>query len=331
VSIETAEIALPPVALLQVLSDGKIHSGQALAAHLGVSRTMIWKHLAKLEALGLPLISQAGSGYCIEGGLDLLDEETIRKTLSFGVVERIGSLSVFPSIDSTNAFLMRQPPTNDVSVCLAETQTAGRGRRGRQWVSPFGTNIYLSIKLSYETGMSSLEGLSLALGVAVIRALQKLGINDIKLKWPNDILCMGKKLGGILVEVTGDPFGLCYLVVGLGLNVRATSNMSQDIDQPWIALEQVNAEVPTRNVLATALLDEMLVVLSDYPQQRFVAYRDEWNSNNAYEGQLVRLLLGEQEIIGRFVDIDEVGAVCLETDLGVHSYTGGEISLRGLS
>ena len=186
---------LPPMVLLQLLSDGKNHSGQELAGLLGVSRTAIWKQLAKLEALGLELISQTGKGYCLVGGLDLLDADMIGKGLSEAVSQSLTKLSVVSTIDSTNALLMRQEPTLGVAACLAEYQTAGRGRRGRQWVSPFASNIYLSLRISNNSGLGAFEGISLAVGVAVARALSELGVAGVKLKWPNDILWSAKKTG----------------------------------------------------------------------------------------------------------------------------------------
>jgi len=319
---------LPPLALLQLLSDGKNHSGQELAGLLGVSRTAIWKQLAKLDALGLELISQTGKGYCLVGGLDLLDADAIDCGLLESVSQKISRLSILTAIDSTNAFLMRQQPETGITACLAEYQTAGRGRRGRQWVSPFAGNIYLSLRISNNSGLGAFEGISLAVGVAVVRALNGMGVDDVKLKWPNDILWSGKKLGGILIEVVGDPSGVCHLVVGLGLNLQTKKSMLQSIDQPWVALDSILAEPPGRNRVASCLLNHLVPLLDTYELQGFALYKHEWESLNAQANQAVDLFMGANQVSGVMRGVNSSGALLLETDKGLEVFHGGEVSLR---
>lgn len=317
---------LPPLALLQLLSDGQNHSGQALARALNVSRTAIWKQLSKLEALGLELISQTGKGYCLVGGLELLDEALIRSQLT--PAGSLGRLSILTSIDSTNAYLMRQESERGVSACFAEHQTAGRGRRGRLWVSPFASNIYLSLRLSIESGLGVFEGISLAIGVVVARALSELHVSDIQLKWPNDVLWSGKKLGGILIEVVGDPSGACHLVVGLGLNLKAGKSMELAIDQPWVALDGILREPPSRNQVAASLLNHMVPLLNTYEAQGFAAYKAEWESLNAYTDKQVDLAMGASFAAGIMRGVNDSGALLLETPQGVEVFHGGEVSVR---
>lgn len=317
---------LPPLALLQLLGDGQNHSGQALAQALNVSRTAIWKQLAKLEALGLELISQTGKGYCLVGGLELLDEALIRSQLTSA--SNLGRLNILTSIDSTNAYLMRQESGSGVSACFAEHQTAGRGRRGRQWVSPFASNIYLSLRLSIESGLGAFEGISLAVGVAVVRALNKLGVSDIQLKWPNDVLWSGKKLGGILIEVVGDPSGVCHLVVGLGLNLKAGKSMEQAIDQPWVALDSILPISPGRNQVAASLLNHLVHLLVTYETRGFAVYKTEWEGLNAYADKQVDLVMGSSQVSGVMRGVNDSGALLLETSQGVEVFHGGEVSLR---
>jgi BirA family biotin operon repressor/biotin-[acetyl-CoA-carboxylase] ligase len=319
---------LPPLALLQLLSDGKNHSGQELAGLLGVSRTAIWKQLAKLDALGLELISQTGKGYCLVDGLDLLDADAIKSGLFESVSQKVSQLSVLTSIDSTNAFLMRQQPEVGIKACFAEHQTAGRGRRGRQWVSPFAGNIYLSLRISNNSGLGAFEGISLAVGVAVARALGELGVDNVKLKWPNDILWSGKKLGGILIEVVGDPSGVCHLVVGLGLNLHTKKSMVQSIDQPWVALDSILSKLPGRNHVASALLNHIVPLLDAYEHQGFALYKQEWESLNAQAGQAVDLFMGANQVTGVMKGVNSSGALLLETDKGLEVFHGGEVSLR---
>ncbi|HEY0894151.1 MAG TPA: biotin--[acetyl-CoA-carboxylase] ligase, partial [Cellvibrio sp.] len=184
--------------ILALLADGELHSGEELGLLLGVSRAAVWKHLQKLEGLGIRLLSIKGRGYCIDGGLDLLDLEKIEAQIHSSLPIK---LNLFPQIDSTNAYLMRH--TNPaLQVCLAESQSAGRGRRGRVWVSPFAQNIYCSIGWGFEGGVAALEGLSLAVGLVIVRTLQCYGIAGLELKWPNDVLYHDHKLAGVLIEMT---------------------------------------------------------------------------------------------------------------------------------
>lgn len=319
---------LPPLALLQLLGDGKNHSGQELANVLNVSRTAIWKQLAKLEALGLELLSQSGKGYCLVGGLELLDDELIHQGLTQSVSKALSQLTILTSIDSTNAFLMRQEPDTAITACFAEYQTAGRGRRGRQWVSPFASNVYLSLRLSINSGLGAFEGISLAVGVAVVRALTELGVSGAQLKWPNDVLWSGKKLGGILIEVVGDPSGVCHLVVGLGLNIKTEKSMAQAIDQPWVALDSILSSPPSRNQVASCLLNHIVPLLGLYETHGFAAYKTEWEGLNAQANLAVDLFMGASQVSGIMRGVNASGALLLETGKGLEVFHGGEVSLR---
>jgi len=323
-----AEIHLPPKALLQLLADGQLHSGQELAGVLGVSRTAIWKQLAKLESVGLELQSQAGKGYCLPGGLDLLDETHIREGLLARVNAAVGQFELFEIIDSTNAWLMRQESFSGISVCIAECQTAGRGRRGRQWVSPFARNIYMSLRMTVETGFGALEGLSLAVGVAVANALGDLGVTDIKLKWPNDILWQGRKLGGVLIEAAGDPSGRCHAVIGLGINLNAEASMTREIDQPWVSVDEILPVPPGRNESVIALLNYIVPVLESYETEGFENYKSKWEALNAHLAQRVSLQTGASQTSGLVLGVSESGGLLLSTESGLEVFHGGEVSLR---
>jgi len=314
--------------MLDLLADGQFHSGEELGLLLGVSRAAVWKHLQKLEGLGIKLLSAKGRGYCIDGGLDLLD---LKK-----VVEHVRSalplkLNLFPQIDSTNSYLMRHE-NPALQVCLAESQSAGRGRRGRVWVSPFAQNIYCSIGWGFEGGVAVLEGLSLAIGLVIVRALQRHGINGLELKWPNDVLYQNQKLAGVLIEIAGDPAGYCQVVVGVGVNVAMGDDQDNAISQPWIDLRSIFAQhgLPyiSRNQLVATLIDEMVLVLNGYEKAGFSGYCAEWQSLNAHSGQMVELRNGNIVCSGICVGVNEVGALVLETAQGCEMFHGGEISLR---
>lgn len=314
--------------ILDLLADGQFHSGEELGLLLGVSRAAVWKHLQKLEGLGIKLLSVKGRGYCIDGGLDLLDLEKI--------VARVHSslplkFNLFPQIDSTNSYLMRHE-NPALQVCLAESQSSGRGRRGRVWVSPFAQNIYCSIGWGFEGGVAALEGLSLAVGLVIVRALQRYGITGLELKWPNDVLYQEQKLAGVLIEIAGDPAGYCQVVVGVGINVAMGDDQKNMISQPWTDIRSILAQqtLPyiSRNQLVATLIDEMVLVLDGYERAGFSSYCAEWQSLNAHAGQMVELRNGNIVCSGICVGVDEVGALVLETAQGREMFHGGEISLR---
>jgi len=314
--------------IVKTLADGKFHSGEELGALLGVSRAAVWKHLQKLENFGVILSSIKGRGYCINGGLDLLDLDII-KTNSHTISPL--DIQIFPQIDSTNSFLMRQD-NPAMKVCFAEFQSAGRGRRGRSWVSPMAQNIYCSIGWGFEGGAAAVEGLSLAIGLSIVRALKRFGLTGLNLKWPNDVLYQNKKLAGILIEMRGDPAGYCQIVIGIGLNVSMQEQQGQSIDQPWIALNSILADenlLPvTRSQLASALLDELMNVLQGYHETGFANYQREWVDVAAYKGQKVELRNGQSLVFGTFIGVTDSGALQVATETGIQVYHGGEISLR---
>lgn len=319
--------------ILRLLADGRFHSGQELGETLGVSRTAVWKHLQKLEALDISLESVKGKGYRLCGGLDLLNTEKIQQQLPLEVRRFLAALDIHTVIDSTNNYLMQLAASCESGhVCLAEQQTAGKGRRGRQWVSPFAKNIYLSIAWNFD-GIAALEGLSLAVGVAIVEALEQLGISGVQLKWPNDVLWRQRKLAGILLEMTGDPAGLCQVVIGIGINVTMPTSDALGIDQPWVDLQTIqsksNLSQPvSRNKLVAALLTNLLPLLHHYPDGKFAAYRERWERLNVYAGQPVALHTAKSVVIGQMLGVDNSGALRLETENGETLFYGGEVSLR---
>lgn len=321
------------MALLDLMADGDVHSGAELGDVLGVSRTAVWKQLQKLDPLGIPLESRRGLGYQIPDGIELLNEEAIlegMKPLSRPLVNR---LDIYPAIESTNAKAMSvaQGDGSHGYVCLAEFQSGGRGRRGRKWVSPYGQNIYLSIVAEFTAGAAALEGLSLAVGVSVAKGLSSCGIEGVQLKWPNDILAGDKKLAGILLEMTGDPMGVCRVVIGIGVNVRASSEGMQEVDQPWVNASDLNDNL-SRNRLVAAMLDELMPMLVRFGGSGFSAYRQEWEALNAHRGKRVNLHGAAQGVIsGEVVGVTDQGGLVLNCQGEERVFTGGEISLRSLS
>lgn len=319
------------VELLMRLADGEFHSGQLLADSMGVSRTAVWKQLAHLEGLGLQLDSVRGKGYRIPGGLDLLREEGIRALLSEQASALTAELSLMNVVDSTNAELLRRSatPAGGSAVCTAEQQRFGRGRRGRAWISPFARNVYLSMTWEFAQGAAALEGLSLAAGVCVARALAAAGIPAPQLKWPNDVLFDGRKVGGILIEMTGDAEGPARAVLGVGINVSMPGATAGEIDQPWTDLAAVaGADLPRRSALVAALLNELLPMLASFEATGFAGWREEWMALDANAGRPVIVTIGSQRLSGIDGGVSERGALLLETTAGTVPVYGGEVSLR---
>ena len=318
-------------ALIGLLADGRCHSGTELAQSLAISRAAVWKHIRGLETLGLAVSALPGRGYRLLSPVEWLSEPAIRADLSPMAAELLGSLELHDSLDSTNSHLLRRAQQGAVTgtVCLAETQQAGRGRIGRDWISPFGANLYLSVLWRYEDP-AQVSGLSLAVGVAVVRALEALGLPGISLKWPNDLLWEGAKLGGILLEVAGEAHGQCVVVIGLGLNRHVPATAAAAIDQPWTDLGRIGESAPpAKNALVTALLNELLPLLRDYSGQGLRPYLAEWRAVHAHTGQPATLLVGDARIDGHIVDVTEEGLLLLEDQDGrLRQFASGDVRLR---
>jgi BirA family biotin operon repressor/biotin-[acetyl-CoA-carboxylase] ligase len=265
---------MPPVSvspLLTLLADGRYYRVTELLSASGLDSAELSRQLGEFAQWGIELDVDSDQRYRIPGGLSLLDAAGVRSSLSPIATQLLKSLQVHPVIDSTNAELLRQAGQgiSEGTVCTAEQQTAGRGRRGRQWVSPFGRNIYLSVLWEFAAGPSALEGLSLAVGVAVARALSNCGVDNVRLKWPNDVFIGDAKLGGILLEMKSNAEGVCQVVVGVGINVAMPEEASAAIDQPWVDIAR-NGETTDRSRLLAALLDELLPMLAQYEMARRV-------------------------------------------------------------
>ncbi|MDO9140697.1 MAG: bifunctional biotin--[acetyl-CoA-carboxylase] ligase/biotin operon repressor BirA [Methylobacter sp.] len=320
--------------LLSLLSDGAFHSGTQLATTLGISRSAVWKQLNGLGQWGIHHAAVSGKGYRLDKPLELLAVAAINAALNPQTGDLISALDIHHQIDSTNRYLVEAAQHNapSGSVCFAEYQTAGKGRRGRQWVSPYGSNIYLSILWRFQQGPASISGLSLAIGVAVIRALRQHQINGIGLKWPNDIYHQGKKLGGILVEVSGESDGPCSAVIGLGLNLFMPETDAENITQAWTDLSKITGHKQlSRNALAGILLNHLLSVIAEYERGGIQAYLDEWRGYDCLNGNAATLFIGQQQFEGIVRGIDDNGMLLLErTDGNVQTFASGEVSFSGL-
>lgn len=274
-----------------------------------------------ISAFGLKVHKKSGLLYLSEP-VELLQAERILSHINSTPL-----LEIHWSIGSTNSHLMEISPQPDSTiVCLAERQDAGKGRRGHTWVSPFGKNIYLSIGKKFKRRSSELGGLSLVIGTQVISTLRNFGLENIGMKWPNDIIMLEGKLAGILVELARASQGRVFAVMGIGINFEIEEKDGRSIDQPWSALRPYIS--PSRNDVAGQLVNNLLTALELFEDQGFSAFRDEWNEANLYKGMEVMVHLGEEVIFGRDAGVDDNGNLLLETNDGMRVFSAGQVSLR---
>ena len=314
---------------LRLLADGEFRSGEAMARMLGVSRASIWNALHALDGMGLEIFKVHGRGYRLSQPLVWLEREAFEREL--GADAGGFSVEVLDLVPSTNTLLMERVAAGAPggSVIAAEWQTQGRGRRGRVWHATPGAALTFSLLWRFQLGASALSGLSLAIGVAVIRALARCGVVDAGLKWPNDIIWKGRKLAGMLIEMHGEVTGPGAVVIGLGLNCRLPDTLRDRIDQPVVDLAQICASVPDRNRVLALLLREMAAVLGAFAQTGFAALRAEWEGCHVYQNKAVRLSLPDGAVLdGLCLGVDDDGALRLQTAGGVRRIHSGDVSLR---
>jgi len=317
--------------LIKQLATGQFISGQLLADQLGVSRTAVAKYMNSLADMGLDVFRVTGKGYKLAESLTLLDKNCIVALLSSNTIQPM--VEVHNIIDSTNNYLMRRLPNQIVNgqVCFAEYQSAGRGRRGRQWISPFGSHIYMSMYWYLEQGMSAAMGLSTVAALAVSDAIKKLYDVEVQLKWPNDIYLKGVKLAGILIDLDGQTLEPCHCVIGIGINLQMPEKSAKQVDQPWTDLQANIAVDIDRNQLAAALIDSLIKRLQQHQISGLSEMVPEWQQQDYFYKKDVKLITGKKETIGVCRGINDQGALLLEVDGNIQTIYGGEVSLRGLS
>ncbi|QNP41489.1 bifunctional biotin--[acetyl-CoA-carboxylase] ligase/biotin operon repressor BirA [Lysobacter solisilvae (ex Woo and Kim 2020)] len=322
-------------ALLEHLIRGPA-TGDALASAAGQTRAAVWKRIEGLRQAGVGIAAQPGRGYALTQPLDLLDAAAIRAALPPALERGVGRLEAAWSIDSTNSELLRRP-AGGLEVLLAERQTGGRGRRGRSWASPLAAHLYLSLSRAFAGGLARLGGLSLVAGVATAEALHGLGFTAARLKWPNDVVDVGphglRKLGGLLIEGSGEHAGPARAVIGLGLNVRMPDAFAQGIDQPWCDLAGLAGHagrlVPERNALAAAVLAHLLPALDLFDAEGLAPFLPRYAALDALLGEAVTLHAATGTQPGTALGVAEDGALRLRLEDGreqrVHA---GEVSVR---
>lgn len=315
-------------ALLLRLADGPL-AGDVLAREAGLTRAAVWKRIQALRRDGVGVKAWPGRGYALANPIELLDEATLCNLLSEGGSELPDALEVAWSLDSTNSELLRrQTPLQGVSVLLAERQTGGRGRRGRQWISPLAAHVYLSMARNFSGGLARLGGLSLVAGVAAAEALRALGFSSVQLKWPNDLVSDGRKLGGLLVEGGGEHGGPVRAVLGLGVNVRMPPEFAAAIDQPWIDLVTLDATLASRNQVAAALILHLIPALELFDAHGLAPFLPRYERLDALSGQQVEVRGDAFAVAGEYAGIAEDGALCMRTPDGLRQFHAGEVSVR---
>jgi BirA family biotin operon repressor/biotin-[acetyl-CoA-carboxylase] ligase len=321
--------------LLVLLADGRLRSGEWLAKELEVSRAAVWKGVERLRGLGVEVQALPRRGYRLAHPVELLQAQRIGAELTVGRKAQLRKLELLFEVDSTNSRLLGQPPPPPglADVCTSELQHAGRGRRGRRWIAPFGAGLALSVAWTFSEGAGTLAALSLSVGVAISRALARAGAAGVTLKWPNDIWFEDRKMGGVLIELKAEAGGSAHVVIGLGLNVVLTTAARREIEAGGVRVASVAdacSEAPSRNLVCGAILDELLSMLSEFEREGFAAFRDAWMALDALSGRPARVVLGGVVISGTARGVDAEGALLLETGEGMQRFVSGEASLRAI-
>jgi BirA family transcriptional regulator, biotin operon repressor / biotin---[acetyl-CoA-carboxylase] ligase len=322
-------------ALLRALADGEPHSGAKLARELGVSRAAIWRAMRKLAHWGLDVSAVPGVGYRLARPIDLLDARSLRRALAPRTARRLARLEVSTELDSTNRRLLESapPPSGGLAVCIAEFQTAGRGRRGRRWLAPLGAGLCISAGWQFARAPRDLSALTLAVGVVARRALADTTGLDVALKWPNDLVHDERKLGGILLELAAEAQGCCYVVAGIGINVALPpKSLSVLSDWPRGAIDLATAMrgvPPSRALIAARLIDGLADLFASFAATGFAPYRSEWRDADYLLGRRVKLDDPAAPASGTARGIDGDGALLIETAGGARRRViSGDVSVR---
>jgi len=319
------------VNLLRMLEAGSSRSGEQIAASLGCSRAAVWKQVEVLRQLGVPVTAVAGQGYRLAEPFELLNAGRIEANVPDSQRLLLNEVLVRNSVDSTNAEIAARPPARQHAVALlAERQTMGRGRHGRRWFSPLARNIYLSLGWRFEVGIAELSALPLLVALAASHALEEVGLSGHVIKWPNDLLLNGRKLGGCLVEVQGDAAGPCLAVLGVGINVRMPleTDGADAIDQPWVDVASQLPDV-SRNRLAAALLAALVERLLRFERRGFEPFAVEWAARDWLAGRRVDVSHPAGRVQGAARGVSLRGGLIVETTSGVRELHAGEVTLRG--
>ncbi len=318
--------------LLKILDQHGFHTGTRIGAELGLSRAAIHKHIRSLVDKGVPIHRVPGRGYRLAEGVVLLDEYAIERRLTDCARALAARIEVLEEVDSTSAEVARSINRGPLHgrICLAEKQTAGRGRRGRGWVASPYRDLMLSIGVEYAQWPQQLPTLGLVTALSIIRALEGVGIHDLMVKWPNDVVCRDRKLCGVLLDVTGEAHGGCRIIVGIGINVSMDAAHGRCIDRPWVDLETLIGRMPDRNAIAAQCLNVLLPMFESFPASGFSPYLTQWRNLDALRGRTITVhSAGGDTVDGIAEGVDDSGRL-LVTDEGgrIRVLNQGEVSIR---
>jgi BirA family biotin operon repressor/biotin-[acetyl-CoA-carboxylase] ligase len=322
--------------LLALLSDGAFHSGEKLAKRLRISRAGVWKLVSSLRELGIEIQSVPRQGYSLPRAIDLYDQKAIVAAVSATGQHALVRTDVLLTVDSTNRFvadIVDELQAGNAQLCVAEIQNAGRGRRGRRWTAPFGSGICMSLGWMFAEPPPTFSALSLAVGVAVVTALRSLGATDIGLKWPNDLVWKGRKLGGILIEMRGESEGPARVVIGIGINVRMPAAVRLQLAEQQAAVisdlhEIMRDHTPNRNAIVAAVASRLVDVLRQFATEGFAPFHATWRTLDTLADAPIKVINGAQTALGfaRGVDVD--GTLLVDVDGEVRRFASGEVSVR---
>lgn len=313
--------------LLNILADGAHHPGPIIANTLGISRTAVWKNIETLQYLGLAFNRNPKKGYQLITPLIPLSKQLIENQLQHRLSQPF-DLHLFASIDSTNAYLKSYVPNQGLTCCLAETQTAGRGRFQRYWHSPFGENIYCSVALQLESDLSRLSGLSLIVSLAIYEVLQSYTSESIFIKWPNDLLWNHKKLAGVLIEMTAEGHGYVDLIIGMGININSITTPQKKITKPWCSLRDMTQKSFDRNLIVVALIEVLDSYLQQFLAKGFVAFQDKWNALDYLHQKKLTVSRPNGVISGKGCGVNDLGLLMIEDSAGItHAISSGEATI----
>ena len=314
--------------LLNLLADGAFHSGDELGTMLGVSRATVFAELEHVADFGVQLQRIRGRGYRLARGWQCLDGARVAQNLGDAALRF--DLEILRQAGSSNTELLKRAAQGAASgsVLAVELQTSGRGRIGRTWHSGLGGALTFSLLWRFDCGLNALSGLSLAVGLAIFRSLAKFDASGIELKWPNDILADGGKLGGVLIEAQGDIYGPSAVVIGIGINCHLPQKIEQAIGQRASALDRICISPPDRNLLLASMLRELACVLDEFDESGFSSLRAEWELHHAFQDRPIALQMPDgSSIPGIARGVGDSGELRLETAEGIRAYHSGEVGV----
>lgn len=305
---------------LEILSDGNFHSGEEIARAISSSRVTVWKSVKQLKTIGVEVFAVRKKGYRLAKQVEILNENKVSQEM--GELSQFINLEFFNVIESTNTYLLKESENKPhATVVLSNIQTKGKGRRGRSWQSKLGESLTMSILWKFGVGASRLSGLSLVIGIALKRAMDKLNIPNIFLKWPNDLMLKNDenlfKIGGVLIELKGDMESRCSAIIGIGINYEASNSLLKKIDQPAAGIKNLLSPDVSPNHLVCVFIKEVFSILSNFEENDFSYFKEEWIKYNAHHNNDIKLTKPNGELVfGKIIDLKENGSIIFENNKG---------------